>query len=122
MSSHPPSLGDTFALMRASLQADSVSRPHAAGALNAVMTALIFRLLAELEHLFRLWAARAAARSAASRTTRIAGLPFVPRPLRHPPLPTWLLRGAPAKGLRRSPAPRPQSGTLRAYPLRNAPH
>ena len=123
MSSHPLSLGDQFATLRASLQAESaLIRPHAQAALSAVMTALLIRLLTELESLFRRWQSHPTATTRATRATRIAGLAFIPRALRQPPLPTWLIRLAPALGLRPAPAPRPQSGATRAHPLRNAPH
>jgi hypothetical protein len=123
MSSHPLSLGDQFASLRASLQAESaLIRPHAQNALSAVMSALLIRLLTELEQLFRRWQSRPTAYSGFTRATRIAGLAFIPRALRQPPLPTWLLRLAPSLGLRPVPAPRPQSRATRAHPLRNAPH
>ncbi len=123
MSSHPLSLGDQFATLRASLQAESaLIRPHAQAALSAVMTALLIRLLTELEQLFRRWQSRPVAYPGFTRATRIAGLAFIPRALRQPPLPTWLIRLAPALGLRPAPAPRPQSRATRAHPLRNAPH
>ena len=123
MSSHPLSLGDQFASLRASLQAESAfTRPHAQGALSAVMAALLIRLLTELEQLFRRWQSRPVAYPGFTRATRIAGLAFIPRALRHPPLPTWLLRLAPALGLRPAPAPHPHARATRAHPIRNAPH
>lgn len=123
MSSHPPSLGETFATLRASLHAESAcARPHAQGALSAVMTALLIHLLTELEQLFRRWQSGPIATPGTTRATRIAGLAFIPRALRQPPLPLWLIRLAPALGLCPAPAPRPQSRAARAHPLRNAPH
>jgi hypothetical protein len=120
MSSHPLSLGDQFATLRASLQAESaLIRPHAQAALSAVISALLIHLLTELESLFRRWQSHPIAYPA---TTRFAGLVFIPRALRQPPLPTWLIRLTPALGLRPAPAPRPQSRATRAHPLRNAPH
>lgn len=121
MASHPPSLGDTFATIRAGLQGDSVST-QAAGALSQVMTALLLRLLLELEQMVRRWEARSPSHAAAPRLTRYAGLPFVPRALRQPPLPTWLVSLAPNRGMRPAGKPRPQSRTRRQHPVRNAPH
>lgn len=123
MSSHQSSLGDAFASLRASLQADSaLVRPLAAGALNAVMSALLIRLLTDLAQLFRRWQSRGPSAPCAPRATRVAGLVFIPRALRRAPFPDWVIRNAPARGLRPAAAPRPQSRTARAHPLRNAPH
>ena len=121
MASHTPSLGDLLASLRATAQAQSAcGRPHR-GALQAVVIALILRLCTELEQLVRQWQPRAAM-PGFPRVTRIAGLPFRPRALRQPPLPDWLVRLLPARGLRPAPLPRPQARGASAHPLRNAPH
>ena len=119
MASHPSSPGDPFATLRACVQAESAS------ALESVVIALILRLCTELEHLFAQFRARPALPPAgftSTRATRWAGLAFLPRALRRPRLPLWLIRLAPALGLRPAPLPRPQSRTARAHPPRNAPH
>jgi hypothetical protein len=119
MASHSFSPGDPFATLRASLQAESAS------ALGSVVIALILRLCTELEHLFAQFRPRRALAPASflsTRATRFSGLAFLPRALRRPRLPLWLLRLAPAVGLRPAPLPRPQSRAARAHPLRNAPH
>ena len=134
MTQHPPSLGDLIATMRATAQADS-ARPHRPGALEAVVLALILRLCTGLECLFRQWESRpvAAAPRArriprfvrfvrAPRVTRFAGRAFLPRALRQPPPPLWLVSLMPARGMRPAATPRPQSRPARAHPPRNAPH
>ncbi len=128
MNQHPPSLGDLIATMRATAQADS-ARPHRPGALEAVVLALILRLCTGLECLFRHWESRPAAATPrfvrfarAPRVTRFAGRAFLPRPLRQPPPPLWLVSLMPARGMRPASPPRPQSRPARAHPPRNAPH
>lgn len=122
MSPHPSCLGDLLASLRATARQESVAVRLNAGALEAVMIALMIRLCTELEQLFRQWQPRGTAHPCARRVTRIAGRPFRPRALRQPPVWDWLVRLLPARGLRPAALPRPQSRTARAHPLRNAPH
>ncbi len=123
MSSQLSSVGDLIASMRAAAQADcAAARAGRPGALEVVVAALVLRLLTELAELFQRFQARSTSWPCAPRATRFAGLAFLPRALRRPPLPTWLVRLAPALGLRPSPAPPPLARATRAHPPRNAPH
>jgi hypothetical protein len=122
MTQHPLSPGDLFASLRAAAQAESVARAHRPGALEAVVLALVIRLCTQLEQLFSQWQSSPASQPGAPRLTRVAALPFIPRALRQPPLPDWLVRLYPGRGARPAPAPRPQSRSARAHPPRNAPH
>ena len=121
MTHSPATLEQAFARIRIAAQADADACAHVPTAVEAVLLALLLRLLGQLERLARAWQSGTPGRHPAlSRSqARIAEGVVPPRAQRTGPFRHWYVRLHPALGMRpatRPLAPPPRLRQVRAPP------
>lgn len=116
MTHSPATLEQAFARIRISAEVDAAACAHVPTAVEAMLLALLLRLLGQLERLARTWQSGPSSHQPAlSRSrARIAEGLVPPRAQRTGPFRHWYVRLHPARGMR--PAAHPPTRPLRARP------
>lgn len=121
MTHHPTTLEEAFGALRRAAQADAAAHARTPSAVEAMLFALLIRLLGQLERLARTWRAPASHPVLPSRSrTRISAGLVPPRGERPELVPDWWFRMNFGRGMRPA-APPPRTRILRIPPPEPAP-